>query len=93
MPCGHATAIATSAVRNLLGGDKALQACRTPDIVADAAALILAKRPDSFTGQFCIDDTLLHDHGVRDFDHYRVNPKVDLQPDFLFLMIICRLSL
>jgi citronellol/citronellal dehydrogenase len=76
------TAIATSAVKNLLGGDAALQACRKADIVADAAAIILAKEPADFTGQFCIDDTLLAEHGVTDFEPYRVNPAVDLQPDF-----------
>ena len=31
------TGIATSAVRNLLGGDAAIKHCRTPDIMADAA--------------------------------------------------------
>ena len=33
-------------------------------------------------GRFSIDDTLLYEHGVRDFDKYRVDPSSDLAPDF-----------
>ncbi|MEL6372762.1 MAG: NAD(P)-dependent oxidoreductase [Pseudomonadota bacterium] len=76
------TTIATAAVNNLLGGDKLMQASRTPDILADAAHLIFTQDAKSCTGQFFIDDTLLYEHGERDFDRYRVNPAVDLMPDF-----------
>ncbi len=76
------TTIATAAIKNHLGGDEALQACRTVDIMADAAHLILTLPSREHTGNFFIDDTLLYEHGERDFDQYRVNPSVDLMPDF-----------
>jgi citronellol/citronellal dehydrogenase len=76
------TTIATAAVNNLLGGDKLIRASRTPEILADAAHLIFTQPSRAFTGRFCIDDTLLTEHGVTDFDHYRVDPSRDLAPDF-----------
>jgi len=76
------TTIATAAVKNLLGGDKMVQGSRTPDILADAAHMILTKPAREFTGNFCLDDTLLAENGVTDFDQYRVDPSVDLFPDF-----------
>jgi citronellol/citronellal dehydrogenase len=76
------TTIATAAVKNLLGGDALMHMSRTPDIVADAAALIFAKPAKSFTGNFLIDDTFLAGEGVTDFDRYRVDPSQPLAPDF-----------
>ena len=76
------TTIATAAVQNLLGGDALMNASRTPEIIADAAHVIFSRASRDFTGQFCIDDTLLWEDGERDFDKYRVNPDVDLQVDF-----------
>jgi citronellol/citronellal dehydrogenase len=76
------TGIATAAIRNALAGDDGMKMCRTPDIMADAAHVILTKKSRDFTGQFCIDDTLLWEAGERDFDKYRVDPTRDLMPDF-----------
>ncbi len=76
------TTIATSAVQNLLGGDALIRASRKPEILADAAHLIFTTPAKSLTGQFLIDDTFLFANGVRDFDHYRVDPSVALAPDF-----------
>jgi citronellol/citronellal dehydrogenase len=76
------TGIATAAIRNALAGDEGMLHCRTPDIMADAAHVILTQPAREFTGRFCIDDTLLHESGVRDFDQYRVDPSKDLMPDF-----------
>ena len=76
------TGIATAAIRNALAGDEGMNMCRTPDIMADAAYVILNKPAREFTGNFCIDDTLLWDNGVRDFDKYRVDLTRDLMPDF-----------
>ena len=76
------TTIATAAVANLLGGDRIVQASRTPEIIGDAAHCILTKPAREFTGNFCIDDTLLVENGFTDFDKYLVNPSVDLMPDF-----------
>ena len=76
------TTIATSAVKNLLGGEAIMQASRTPDILCDAAHMIFCKQAKSLTGQFLIDDTFLWENGVREFDHYRADPSVDLMQDF-----------
>jgi citronellol/citronellal dehydrogenase len=76
------TTIATAAVGNLLGGDVMMRASRKPEIMGDAAYAILTKPSREFTGQFCIDDKLLYADGVRDFDHYRVDPSVPLMADF-----------
>ncbi len=76
------TTIATAAVRNLLGGDELMRRSRTPEIIGDAAHIILTKDAKTFTGNFCIDDTLLAEHGVTDFEKYRVDKSVDLAPDF-----------
>src|SRR5262249_26343954 len=75
------TTIATSAIRNLLGGDQVMRMSRTPDIVADAAHAIFLKPAKSFTGNFLIDDTFLAAEGVTDFDAYRADPTQPLQPD------------
>ena len=68
------TTIATAAVGNLLGGDAMMRASRTPEIMGDAAHAILTRPSREFTGQFCIDDKVLYASGVRDFEHYRVDP-------------------
>ena len=46
------TTIATSAIKNLLGGDETVQMSRGPDIMADAAYAVFNKPAKSFTGQF-----------------------------------------
>ncbi|MBN9082512.1 MAG: short chain dehydrogenase [Rhizobiales bacterium 62-17] len=76
------TTIATSAIKNLLGGDALMQASRTPDILADAAHMIFCTPAKTLTGQFIIDDTFLYENGVRDFDRYRANPSQALAQDF-----------
>jgi citronellol/citronellal dehydrogenase len=68
------TLIATSAVRNLLGGEQAISMSRTPEIVADAAYQILTRPSRSFTGQHCIDEAVLIEAGIRDFSAYRTVP-------------------
>jgi citronellol/citronellal dehydrogenase len=76
------TTIATSAIKNLLGGDQIMRASRTPQILADAAHAIFHKPSKGFTGNFLIDDTFLFGEGVTDFSLYRVDPSVPLAPDF-----------
>jgi len=76
------TGIATAAIRYALGTEESMRTCRSPDIMADAAHVILTKPARDFTGHFCIDDILLYENGVRDFDQYRVDPSCDLMPDF-----------
>ena len=75
------TAIATAALQMIPGVD--LDLCRKPQILADAAHLILTSDARTTTGQFFIDDTLLAEHGVTDFDRYAVVPGTkNLIPDF-----------
>ena len=76
------TTIATSAVNNLLGGDKLMRASRLPEILADAAHMIFCKPSRKFSGKFLIDDSFLFENGVREFDHYRADPSQSLAPDF-----------
>ena len=76
------TAVATAAVEFALGGDAMMQISRTPEILADAAHLILTKPSREFTGNFVIDDTFLFEHGVSDFEKYRVDPSKLLAKDF-----------
>jgi len=76
------TAIATAAVEFALGGDEMIKGSRTTDILSDAAHIILNKPSKEFTGNFVIDDTLLYENGVTDFEKYRVDPTRPLFPDF-----------
>lgn len=76
------TAIATAAVQNLLGGDEAIKRCRTPEIMADAAYEILTRDSKSCTGNFFVDDAVLAEAGVTDFDKYAVEPGQELIADF-----------
>ena len=76
------TAIATAAVQNHLGGDEIMRLSRNVDIMADAAYTILTKDSKSFTGNFCIDDLVLHGAGVTDFTRYANVPFGELMPDF-----------
>jgi citronellol/citronellal dehydrogenase len=75
------TAIATAALQMIPGVDVAK--CRTPEILADAAYLILTADAKRVTGNFFIDDTLLAEHGVTDLDRYSVTPgNREFIPDF-----------
>jgi citronellol/citronellal dehydrogenase len=76
------TGIATAAIQFALAGEEGLKHCRKVEIMADAAHAIFEKPSREFTGQFVIDDTFLYGEGVRDFDHYRVDPAATLMPDF-----------
>ena len=76
------TIIATDAL-NLIPGVSPANA-RTPAIVADAAHAVLVTPGRECTGQFLIDDEVLANRGVEDFDCYAVSPGQPLLPD-LFL--------
>ena len=76
------TVIATAAVRNLLGGEEAIQRCRRPAILGDAAHWILTQDSRACTGNFFIDDDVLRQTGVTDFAPYAVDPEMALLPDF-----------
>ena len=75
------TAIATAALQMIPGVD--ITKCRKPEILSDAAYLILTSDAKLTTGNFFIDDALLAKHGVTDFDRYSVTPGTkDFIPDF-----------
>ena len=78
------TTIATSAIRYVAGGEEAMRHSRTVEIMADAAHLILTQPAAQCTGNFFIDETVLREHGVVNFDRYANTPGVALHPD-LFL--------
>jgi len=74
--------IATAAVQNLLGGDELTRRSRRPEIMADAAHIILTKPSREFSGNFCIDDEVLESVGITDLSAYAVDPSMQLAPDF-----------
>lgn len=75
------TAVYTSALQMIPGVD--IGKCRKPQILADAAYLILTSDARQVSGNFFIDDALLAEHGVTDFEPYSVTPGTkDLIPDF-----------
>jgi len=78
------TTIATSAVKNLLGGDFLMQRSRTAEVVADAAFYILQKPSFETSGNFFIDEEVLKNEGITDLSKYAVNPDQKLMMD-LFL--------
>ena len=66
------TAIDTAALQMIPGIDTA--ACRTPEILADAAYVILNRVSKETTGNFFVDDEVLASVGVTDLDGYSVVP-------------------
>jgi citronellol/citronellal dehydrogenase len=76
------TIIATDALNMIPGIDA--RRCRKPDIVADAAHAILTTPSRELSGRFVIDEEILRECGVTDFEHYAVEPGQPLLPD-LFL--------
>jgi citronellol/citronellal dehydrogenase len=77
------TVIATAALA-MLGGWVQPESCRKPEIVADAAHVILTRDSRCCTGNFYIDEDVLAEAGVTDLDKYAVQPSTPLMTD-LFL--------
>jgi len=78
------TAIMTAAMVMMGGGDSISAQCRTPQIMADAAYVILTRHSREFTGNFCVDEHLLREVGVKDFSQYLAPGATEdsLMPDF-----------
>lgn len=76
------TAIATAAVRNLLGGEPMIRRSRKSSIMADAAYAILIRDSRKCSGNFYLDEDVLKEEGVTDFDAYAVEAGAELLPDF-----------
>jgi citronellol/citronellal dehydrogenase len=66
------TAIDTAALQMIPGVDTA--ACRTPEILADAAYIILNRESKGCSGNFFVDDELLASEGITDLEKYSVVP-------------------
>ena len=66
------TAIDTAALQMIPGIDTA--ACRTPEILADAAYVILNRVSKETTGNFFVDDEVLASVGITDLEQYSVVP-------------------
>ena len=68
------TMIATAAIEFQLGSRESFKHARTPAIMADAAHVILDSSGRSITGRLLIDEEILSEHGVTDFQPYRFAP-------------------
>ena len=68
------TMIATAAIEFELGSRDAFKRARTPAIMADAAHAILSSEGRSLTGRLLIDEDILRERGVSDFEQYRFDP-------------------
>jgi citronellol/citronellal dehydrogenase len=66
------TAIDTAALQMIPGVDITL--CRKPEILADAAYVILNRPSGECTGNFFVDDEVLASEGITDLDKYAVVP-------------------
>ena len=66
------TAIDTAALQMIPGVDTA--ACRTPEILADSAYIILNRNSKECSGNFFVDDEVLASVGITDLEKYSVVP-------------------
>ena len=77
------TVIKTAALDMLLGEDEGNAHARTPEIMADAAFEILSTKNLGLTGRPMLDEEILRERGVTDFDHYAATPgNKDIWADF-----------
>ena len=75
------TTIDTAAIRNVVG-DEIVDGSRKPTIYADAAYAILKRDSKECTGNFFLDQDVLEEEGVTDFEQYAVKPGATLSSDF-----------
>ena len=74
-----------TAAMEMLGGGEAVKAnCRTVDIMSDAAYVMLTRDSRQYTGNFAIDDDILREVGVTNFDQYLCVPGLCI---FLFSLV------
>lgn len=77
------TAIATAAIE-VHFPPEILKASRKPAIMAEAAHAIFNRDSRVATGNFYVDETVLREEGVTDFEHYAVTPGTKLYTDLFF---------
>tara|TARA_B100001175_G_scaffold103413_1_gene87766 strand:+ start:259 stop:1107 length:849 start_codon:yes stop_codon:yes gene_type:complete len=75
------TSLDTAAVRNVIG-EELVKGSRKPSIYADAAYAVLKRDSSSCTGNFFLDQDVLEEDGVTDFDQYSIDPEAKLVSDF-----------
>jgi len=75
------TSLDTAAVRNVIG-EELIKGSRKPSIYADAAYAVLKRDSSSCTGNFFLDQDVLEEEGVTDFDQYAIDPEAKLVSDF-----------
>ena len=75
------TSLDTAAVRNAIG-EELVKGSRKPSIYADAAYAVLKRDSSSCTGNFFLDQDVLEEEGITDFDQYAIDPKAKLVSDF-----------
>jgi citronellol/citronellal dehydrogenase len=68
------TMIATAAIEFELGSRDAFKRARTPAIMADAAHAILSSEGRRISGRLLIDEDILREQGVTEFERYRFDP-------------------
>jgi citronellol/citronellal dehydrogenase len=74
-----ATVINTAALQMIPGVDT--DGARQPAIIADAAHAVLTRDAKECSGNFFIDEEVLREEGVTDFEQYAVKPGTPLLPD------------
>ena len=75
------TSLDTAAVRNVIGAEL-VKGSRKPSIYADAAYAVLKRDSSTCSGNFFLDQDVLEEEGVTDFDQYAVDPESTLVSDF-----------
>jgi citronellol/citronellal dehydrogenase len=75
------TTIATAAVEHALGGEAMMRRSRTPEIMAEAAYAIFDRPAAAYTGNFVLDEDVLREDGLTDFDRFAYAPGERLMLD------------
>ena len=75
------TALDTAAVQNVIGAEL-VKGSRKPSIYADAAYAVLKRDSSTCTGNFFLDQDVLEEEGVTDFEQYAIEPGQQLVSDF-----------
>lgn len=73
------TAIETAAMRQFKDGPYEMKHMRSPEIIADAAHIVLTSDARTVTGNFFVDDALLARNGVADLSRYNPPGVADME--------------
>ncbi|ESO01019.1 hypothetical protein HELRODRAFT_185726 [Helobdella robusta] len=76
------TAIYTAAMEMLAGSKEVMARCRKPEVMSDAAYVILTNDSPDNTGHFYVDENVLKDANITNFDKYNFVENPSLMPDF-----------